>query len=206
LDKMVKKTSDALEELEHILSTRKIKSVQDRSLTPAAVFLFLYPKDGNYCILLNKRTETVEHHKGEISFPGGAMDREDKGFLETALRESHEEMGIQPQDVRVLGQLDDIATRSRFGVRVYVGTIPYPYPFEPSASEIAQVLEVPIVDLLDPANLRDEVRWAEEESSNSPCYAFQEHLIFGATAQIVKQFLELLPPELGQGRMNGYVP
>ena len=206
MDKMVKKTTDALEELEQILSTRKIKSVQDHSFKPAAVFLFLYLKDGNYCILLNKRTETVEHHKGEISFPGGARDPEDKGFLDTALRESHEEMGIQPQDVRVLGQLDDIATRSQFGVRVYVGTIPYPYPFEPSALEIAQVLEVPIGDLLDPANLRDEVRWAGGESSNSPCYAFQEHLIFGATAQIVKQFLELLPHDLGQGHKNGYVP
>ena len=206
MNEMVKKTRDALEELEHILSTRKIKSVQDRSLKPAAVFLFLYPKDGNYSILLNKRTETVEHHKGEISFPGGARDPEDEDFLDTALRESHEEMGIHPQDVRVLGQLDDIATRSGFGVRVYVGTIPYPYPFEPSALEIAQVLEVPIVQLLDPANLRDEVRWVKGESSNSPCYAFQEHLIFGATAQIVKQFLELLPPDLGHGRSNGDVP
>ena len=121
---------------------------------PAAVMILLYEKDGEYCVLLNKRSELVEHHKGEMSFPGGAKDPTDMDFLDTALRETEEEMGISRSDITVLGQLDDIITRSDFVVKVYVGTIPYPYKFHPSEIEIAEVVEAPINHLLDPQNIR----------------------------------------------------
>lgn len=180
-----------LEVLSRALSARKVIPIDDPALMPAAVLLLLYPKDGEYCILLNKRSQQVEHHKGEISFPGGRRDPEDKDFRETALKEAHEEMGIKPEDVTLLGRLDDIVTRSNFGVRVFVGTISYPYPFKPSAREIAEVLEVPISGLLDPRNHREEARWTEGGTIKTYCYAYGEHLIFGATAQMVTQFLEV---------------
>ena len=186
-------TEPTIEAVRQTLSGREKRSVNDESLVPAAVMVLLYRKDGEYCLLLNKRTEDVEHHKGEISFPGGARDPEDRDFRDTALRETHEEMGITPADVTVLGELDDVATRSRFGVRVFVGTIPYPYPFKPSSVEIAEVLEVPVRGLLDPDNRRQEVRWMNGKTAKQYCYAFEDHLIFGATAQIVKQFLDLFP-------------
>ena len=180
------------------LAGRKQKSVADASLTPAAVLLLMYPKDGEYCILLNKRSETVEHHKGEISFPGGAKDPEDRDFLETALRESHEEMGIKPADVAVLGQLDDVTTRSGFKVQVYVGTIGYPYNFKPSDIEIAELLEVPLSVLRDPASLRVDTRWEEGREVNSYSYAYNGHLIYGATARILQQFLGVLEDGLAK--------
>jgi 8-oxo-dGTP pyrophosphatase MutT (NUDIX family) len=189
----------AIEAVRRVLAARQKQSVADRSLTPAAVMVLLYRKDGEYCLLLNKRTDAVEHHKGEISFPGGASDPTDEDFLDTATRETHEEMGIRPEDVTVLGDLDDVATRSRFGVRVFVGTIPYPYPFRPSPLEISEVLEVPVRQLLDPANRRVEARWMNGSASKSYCYRFGEHLIFGATAHIVMQFLELFPRWDGEG-------
>ncbi|MCE2464196.1 MAG: CoA pyrophosphatase [Dehalococcoidia bacterium] len=179
-----------------VLSARKKVTVRDQSLMPAAVLLLMYPKDGKYCILLQKRTDGVEHHKGEISLPGGSKDPEDRDFLDTALREVHEEMGIRPEDVTVLGDLDDVVTRTQFGIRVFVGTIPYPYPFKPSPVEIAEVLEVPVVELMSPANRREEARWVDGRVSKAYSYAYKEHLIFGATAQIVTQFLELLPGTL----------
>jgi 8-oxo-dGTP pyrophosphatase MutT (NUDIX family) len=189
-------TEPTIEAVRQTLSGREKRSVNDESLVPAAVMVLLYRKDGEYCLLLNKRTEDVEHHKGEISFPGGARDPEDRDFRDTALRETHEEMGITPADVTVLGELDDVATRSRFGVRVFVGTIPYPYPFRPSSVEIAEVLEVPVRGLLDPDNRRQEVRWMNGKTAKQYCYAFEDHLIFGATAQIVKQFLDLFPRDM----------
>ncbi len=178
--------------MRRVLSHRGRKEVADPSLTPAAVFLLLYSKNDEYCVLLNKRSQQVEHHKGEISFPGGARDSEDMDFLDTALRETEEEMGVSRADVTVLGELDEVETRSRFRVKVFVGTIPCSYDFKPSAVEIAEVLEVPIASLRDSASLRVETRWQEDAPVTSYAYAYNDHLIFGATARILQQFLELL--------------
>ena len=180
------------ETLSRALAHRVKRTVGDASLKPAAVLLLLYPKDGDYCVLLNKRSDQVEYHKGEISLPGGARDLEDRDFLDTALRETEEEMGINPQDVTVLGQLDDVVTRSRFLVRVYAGTIDYPYSFNPSPREIAEVLEVPITLLQDSANLRFETALEDGRLVTAQSYAYNEHLIFGATAKILQNFLALL--------------
>ena len=180
------------EVIRRVLGSRKKSFLQDSSLIPAAVLLAIYPKDGEYSILFNRRSQMVEHHKGEISFPGGAQDPEDQSYLDTALREAHEEMGIRPEDVTILGELDDVATRSRYGIRVFVATIPHDYPFRPNPEEIAEVLEVPIQALRNPANLRYEVRWEDGSLSRAVSYAYREHLIHGATAKMTHQFLELV--------------
>lgn len=184
--------SSPLHILRQALAHRPKQEVGDPSLRPAAVCLLLYPKDGEYCILLNKRSEHVEHHKGEISLPGGARDEEDKDSLETALRETEEEMGIRRADITVLGELDEVATRSRFKMQVFVGTIPYPYDFRPSAAEIAEVLEVPLSALLDPSNLRVETRWEDGQTVSANSYAYNGHLVYGATARVLQDFLGIL--------------
>ena len=184
-----------LDTVAQALDLRVNQVVTDASLIPAAVMILLYPKEGEFCVLLNKRSQEVEHHKGEISFPGGAMDPEDRDFVDTALRETEEEMGISRGDVRLLGRLDDIVTRTDFSVAVFVGTIPYPYEFNPSPIEIAEVVEVPVSALLDSANHRYETRLAGGQLETVVSYACGEHLVFGATARILDQFLETV----GQG-------
>ncbi len=181
----------ATEVVRRVLSRNPKKSISDTSLTPAGVMLLLYPKNGEYCVLLNKRTDDVEHHKGEISFPGGRKDDEDDTLLRTALRETHEEMGIRPDDVDLLGELDDMTTSTQFLISTFVGSIPYPYEFKPSISEVAEVLEVPVAELLEAKNLRDEVRIVDDELVNTPVYAHQGHLIHGATARLLTRFLEM---------------
>ena len=174
-----------------VLAQNPKKTLTDPSLVPAAVLLLLYRKDGGYCILLNKRTDWVEHHKGEISFPGGRRDGSDRTLLETALREAHEEMGVLPGDVEVLGELDDVATPFNV-ISPYVGTIEPSYRFKPSAREVAEVLEVPVASLGDEDNHRDEVRLVDGEITRSESYVYRGHLIFGATAKVLTRFLNVL--------------
>lgn len=175
------------------LSNRTPRTIDDPGLKPSAVLLLLYPKDGEYRILFNKRTQDVEFNKGEICFPGGVKDPDDPDLKATALRETDEEMGIRPEDVSILGELDDSTTRAGFVIHPFVGTIPYPYQFRPSAVEVAEVLEVPLSSLLDSRNTRDEVRVAPDgRLIPTKSYAYGHHLIYGATARILRQFLDLI--------------
>ena len=191
---MVKQTDPFLDTIGRLLSARPKKSVEDDSLKPAAVLVLIYPKNGEHSVLFNKRSQEVEHHKGEISFPGGARDPEDGDFWDTALRETHEEMGVNPGDVTVLGQLDNVVTRSQYLVRVFVGTVPYPYQFTLSRREIDRIIEVPFRHLMDPTHQREEVRWLDDRPTKTYSYVYGEDIIFGATARIVQQFLEAFPP------------
>jgi len=187
--------------IRRILAENPKKTISDPSLTPAGVLLLLYPKDGEYCVLLNKRTDQVEHHKGEISFPGGSKDTTDATLLDTALRETYEEMGIRPEDVEVLGQVDDTPTSTNFLITTTVGTIPYPYNFNPSELEVAEVLEVPLPALMDGETRRDEVRIVDDDLDYAPSYVYQGHLIFGATARVLSRFLELLETAPSEERL-----
>ena len=187
--------------LKEALAAHVVDRVDGDGMTLAAVMVLLYPKNGEYCILLNKRSEQVEHHKGEISFPGGAKDPEDRDGLETALRETEEEMGIKRGDITVIGEMDEVATRSQFRVQVFVGTIEYPYKFSPSAIEIAEVLEFPVPALMDPANRRVETRWEDGQAVSSYSYVHEEHVVFGATARILQRCIDLLDDGLeSEGR------
>jgi 8-oxo-dGTP pyrophosphatase MutT (NUDIX family) len=163
------------------------------SLAPAGVLVLVYVKNGEVCVLLNKRTDRVEHHKGEVSFPGGAQDLEDVTILDTALREAHEEMGIRGEDVEVLCRLGQVSTRSNFLITPFVGTIRPSYPFLASTIEVAEVLEMPLSILLNQANWREQ---APNGQSGERAYAYGEHLVWGATARILTQFLEIIAPDL----------
>ena len=166
--------------------------IDDPSLTPAGVMVLIYPCKDDYFILLQKRSSRVDSHKGEISFPGGKRDPDDDTLLDTALRETHEEMGIDPRDVEVLGPLDETATTTGFCTSPFAGTIPYPYEFSPQEEEVAEVLEVPVSSLMDGAKRRDEIRIINGDLQYAPSFAYDGHIIFGATARILGRFIELL--------------
>ena len=183
----------ALQVVRNSLSERVVRTVDEPGFKTSAVLLLLYPKGGEYCILFNKRSDEVEFNKGEICFPGGGKDPDDPDLSATALRETYEEMGVRPEDATILGELDDTTTRAGFIIHPFVGTIPYPYPFQPSSAEVAEVLEVPISTLLDTRNVREEMRvQSEGQVVRARSYVYNRHLIYGATARILQQFLKLL--------------
>ncbi len=178
-----------------VLEGRSPKKVKERGgLVRAAVLVPLFYEARSPHVLFIKRTETVTHHKGEISFPGGTRDPEDEDLLRTALRETHEEIGVKPEDVEVVGELDEIVTMSDFLVTPFVGFIPYPYPFRLNPTEIEELVPVPLE-----AFLWDERWWKEKRRYGKKerevfIYQWGPHQIWGATARIMRGFLELLFP------------
>ncbi|MBN2462740.1 MAG: CoA pyrophosphatase [Dehalococcoidia bacterium] len=180
------------EKLRQALALRLKTSLSGRGLTEAAVLIPIFCKDGEHHILFIKRSDQVQHHKGQISFPGGARSEADAGLLETALRESWEEIGLEVKDVEVLGELDDIpTTTSSFNVSPFVAFIPYPYQFTLSPYEIDEIFSVPVSGLLYEAKRGEERYTFDDEVFVGYSYEYEGRVIWGATAQIVRQLLEV---------------
>jgi 8-oxo-dGTP pyrophosphatase MutT (NUDIX family) len=176
-----------------ILASRECRRIRDEKLAPSAVLLPLLEKEGACHVLFTRRSDKVAYHKGEISFPGGTIDPDDSDLLGTALREGGEEIGLDPRDVRILGGLDDIVTvTTGFIITPYVGLIPYPYEFQINADEISELIFLPLRALAEESHVEaPEVTW---EGKTLKMYHFylQDHVIWGATARILKQFLDLV--------------
>ena len=162
--------------------------------TAAAILILIYDRDGEAHILFTERTHRVEHHKGQISFPGGACDESDDCMETTALRETAEEIGVQPEDVEIIGQLDDMLTISNFLVTPYVGVLRTnsDYPFVINQHEVVEVVQVPLSHLQDDRNMELEVRQFKGKQVLVPAYTYEGHRIWGATARMLHQLLELL--------------
>ena len=181
------------ERIRQVLNQHEKKRIIDLKAVPSAVLVPIFEKNGEDHILLTKRTETVEHHKGQVSFPGGKRDIEDENLLQTALRESFEEVGIYPGDVDILGDLDDEKTHvSNYVISPYVGFIPYPYSFVTSLQEVQELLEIPVSVLLDKSNLREEIQTSGKKRFRAYFFQYEDEIIWGATSRILKRFIDLV--------------
>ena len=186
------------EKLQQALAQRQKQHIVDTSLTPSAVLVPIYCREGEYYILFTKRSETVKNHKGQISFPGGTYEDGDGFLLNTALRESVEEIGLRVGDVEVLGELDDtVALVSNYIISPFVGFIPWPYRFKVDEREIERIIEVPISALLDKSCLREETGVEDGEAVSQYFYHYRGDVIWGATARILTQFLDILRRVVG---------
>jgi len=156
----------------------------------AAVLLPLFERDGATRMVFIKRTETLRQHKGQYAFPGGGRDEADDSAEATALRESHEEIGLPSTDVRVLGTLDDLVTISGFVVTPVVGWIPATSVFTPNPIEVQYVVDLPLASFIDPPRART-LLW---EGIRRIVLAFdvEGHFIWGVTASILRSFVSAL--------------
>lgn len=176
------------------------RTIPLESLRPAAVLLPLLIRDGEECVLFTRRTEHLPHHPGEISFPGGARHDTDLDLAATALRETEEELGIPAGRIELHGRLDDFWSIHGYHVVPFVGTIPHPFPYRIADFEIAALIEAPLDHFRTPG-----VHHVEDWNHRGRVhpvdfYRYGEHMVWGLTAAILRQFLEVTGPAAGKVR------
>ncbi len=179
--------------------------------SPSAVLVAIYPDGtddhGNdqLHVILTRRADTLRHHTGEVSFPGGRTDPGESP-IETAVREAHEEVDLDPSIVRPLGELDHLTTVTRRAYIVPVVALLAERPhLHPAEAEVAEILHVPLAELLDPEVFREE-RWGTSQQGR-PVYFFELYgdTVWGATAAMLRQFL-LLSFRLDPGPRESWDP
>ena len=152
----------------------------------------LVNKENHLHLLLTKRTDSVEHHKGQISFPGGMVDDGDESETATAFREVEEEIGIHRSSIVVLGILNDIHIPTGFDVTPVVGYIDDISNLKLNSDEVAEVLLIPLEKFFDPALCRLETRILMEVPRQVYFYDVWTEPVWGATAYIIRQLTELI--------------
>jgi 8-oxo-dGTP pyrophosphatase MutT (NUDIX family) len=180
--------SSVKQQIEEILRHRKTKKITGEDLKASAVLIPLFYNQGQYHVLFTERSDEVNFHKGQVCFPGGSREPSDSSLLQTALREIEEEIGLKAKDVEILGEFDDNVTlTSNYVISPFVAFIPHPYPFKVDSREIKEIFSVPLSFLMDEANFKPD----------SYTYEYEGHVIWGATARILRQFIDLLKSESG---------
>ncbi len=184
-----------LERLRAQLAARQRHSEPAAGHVEAAVLLALVEHAGQLQVLFTKRSERVAQHQGQVSFPGGVREPADVSPWATALRETAEELGLPESRVRRLGLLDDYVTITGFRVTPCVGHVPELGPLTPQAAEIDSWFLVPLAWLRQPAHCRREA--LEWQGRQHWFYVFDTapHPVWGATAFMLRRFLDLLPTE-----------
>lgn len=186
---------DLIDRMQQALGDYNPKHVDHPHAAPAAVLIIVQNGVGDPRVIFTERTNHVEHHKGQMSFPGGACDDRDENPQGTALRETFEEIGVRPEHVRIIGQLDDMVTISNFRVTPFVGLLNHEqpeYPFAINDHEVASVVQVPLPYLMDEQNMELEVREHQGREVLVPAFNYNGHRIWGATARMLHQFIEIL--------------
>ncbi len=175
------------------ISGHETRRISGRDLVQSAVLVPLLYKDQELHVLLTERTRDVASHKGQVCFPGGSVHADDKSLLVTALREAWEEIALKPEDVDVVGELDDGVVRSTgFVITPFVGFIPYPYPFRANEFETKDIFFVPMRVLMDPGRFYYQERVIDGHYYSGPLCDYEGHVIWGATGRILEHLVALL--------------
>jgi len=153
--------------------------------TPAGVLIPLLARGADYHVLFTRRSPDLRHHPGQVSFPGGRMEPEDRDVTDAALREAEEEVGLPRNHVRIAGYLEPHLTITGYAVTPVVGLIHQGFTIRADPAEVEEAFEVPLDFLMDPRNLHR--AWREFEGTEIPVYEYHygSHRIWGATASML---------------------
>jgi 8-oxo-dGTP pyrophosphatase MutT (NUDIX family) len=165
-----------------------LRRVRVRRLVPAAVLVPLVEHPDGLTVLLTRRADDLKHHPGQISFPGGRLEPADAGPAAAALRETHEETGLAADRVEIVGYLDNYLTITGYSVTPVVGFVRPGFDYVPDTTEVAEIFEVPLAHLFDPANVVR--RYKRLLGIRVPYYEipYGPYHIWGATAGMIVGF------------------
>jgi 8-oxo-dGTP pyrophosphatase MutT (NUDIX family) len=171
---------------------------------PAAVLVLLYPRAGRLRVVLTQRAAHLPQHGGQISFPGGAVDAEDPSPLAAALRETREELGVQPRPLAVWGELEPVyVPTSGYLIRAFVAHAEARPAFRPAAGEVAGLLEPALDELLQRGGFASEERVYHGQTVWEPFFWVDGERVWGATAVLLDQLLTRIEVGLAAGTGAG---
>lgn len=164
----------------------------------SAVLILLYEDEGAIKTVFIERQQYDGVHSGQIAFPGGRFEKSDSSLIYTALREAHEEVGIQPQTVEVVGKLSNLfIPPSNFDVLPVIGITSEKPVFVADPIEVKKIIQVDLDHLLNPSNCRmKEITLRNNHRVSVPCFVYHDIIIWGATAMILSEFIELMTKAL----------
>lgn len=191
-------------ELQNKLPGNKAHEIMSPSFRPknenktppkkSSVLILLYPKDNNIYTVLIKRGEDGGVHSGQIALPGGRYEEEDNNLIQTAIRETYEEIGVLPEKVHVLGKLTSLyVSPSNYCVLPVVGILKEAPKYSPNPREVQEVIEISITELFNPQNLKEKnIKLNNSFQIKAPCFEINKHQVWGATAMILNELKEIL--------------
>jgi len=180
---------------ELLLTPEEAAGLDAPGSTDAAVLIPLYPREGELVAVFTERRHDLKKHAGEISFPGGRQDHPGEDLRETALREAEEEIGLSREDVELVGALPPTGTFvTGYKVHPFVGTIEPGYAWTPQETEVAEILELSLPELI--RGFESKRLLKKGVPIKTPTYTVDGHFVWGATARIVESLLERLAPVL----------
>ena len=179
------------QEIASKLASRRLRTINTKNAGRAAVLIPIWKEQESFFFLLTLRTTKVQTHKGQISFPGGMRDSMEEPLVQTALRETKEEIGISDNQICILGRFDEYLSNTKLIVTPFIGRIEPPLIIQQNPEEVEEVLKVPFCLFRKPELLRTETRQRLDQKVTIYHYDFKGRDIWGLTAQIIRDFLQI---------------